>query len=89
MISRQILIHGHVQGVFFRQSAQKKALELGVSGLVRNLKDGSVEVIAEGSSEKIKLLIEWCHSGPTRARVDKVDIHECPLKNYTGFIISY
>lgn len=89
MISRQILIHGRVQGVFFRQSTQKKALELNVSGLVRNLNDGSVEVIAEGSVEDIDLLTEWCHKGPIRARVDKVDIHECPLKNYTGFIISY
>ena len=89
MTTCRIHIHGRVQGVFFRQSTQKKALELGLSGMVRNLNDGSVEVIVEGIEENIKLLIDWCRHGPVRARVDKVDIHDCPLKNYSDFIISY
>jgi acylphosphatase len=85
----RIVVIGRVQGVFYRQSTRDKALELGLNGTVKNCDDGSVEVFAEGKPQQIELLIEWCRTGPPRARVDKLDIHESTLKNYAGFIITY
>ena len=64
-----IIVHGKVQGVFFRVSTVKKALSLSVTGLVINQSDGSVKIIAEGEEEKLTELIEWCKSGPPMARV--------------------
>lgn len=89
MISRHLIIRGQVQGVFFRQSAQKKAVELDIQGTVRNCADGTVEIIAEGNEEEIMLFIEWCHQGPKASRVEVIDINEHPLKNFRGFIITY
>lgn len=68
-----LLIRGHVQGVFFRQSSRSVALELGLRGWVRNRNSGDVEMVAEGSSERIEALVEWCHRGPEAARVDNVE----------------
>ncbi len=67
-------IYGWVQGVFFRDSAQKKAKELKLVGWVSNASDGTVEVLAEGEEEKLKELIKWCYNGPRLAKVDKVDV---------------
>ena len=70
----RLLITGRVQGVFFRTSAKKQADILGISGWVRNLPGGQVEVLAEGHAEAIKNLIAWCHKGPPSAYVEEVDI---------------
>jgi len=67
-------IYGWVQGVFFRDSAQKKAKELKLVGWISNASDGTVEVVAEGKEEKLKELIKWCYNGPRLAKVDKVDV---------------
>lgn len=66
-------IYGIVQGVFFRSNTQKKALSLGVVGWVRNRRDGSVEVVAEGEREALEALLAWCWKGPPGARVDRVE----------------
>lgn len=75
-MSRQahIVVTGKVQGVFYRHHAHKKATELGLTGRVCNLEDGSVEIIAEGEEEAIETLIEWCHEGPPAAEVDDVAV---------------
>ena len=65
-------IHGSVQGVFFRAKGQQKALELELSGWIRNNSDGSVEVIAEGVEEQLKTMVEWCRAGPPDAIVKQV-----------------
>lgn len=65
-------IHGSVQGVFFRAQAQRRALELELSGWIRNNSDGSVEVIAEGSEDRLKDMVEWCSVGPPEAVVKQV-----------------
>ncbi len=70
-----MIIHGLVQGVFFRANAKKAAETLGLKGYARNMADGSVEVVAEGPEGKIKEFIEFCKKGPRAARVDKVDVH--------------
>ncbi|MDP7056859.1 MAG: acylphosphatase [Nitrospinaceae bacterium] len=68
-----IIVHGRVQGVFFRASTQTRALELSLVGWVRNLPDSSVEIHAEGDRENLELLIEWCRQGPSSAKVTRVD----------------
>ena len=73
MICRRFLVHGKVQGVFFRQSASDVARELGLRGWCRNLHDGSVEVCACGDEADVNQLYAWLHQGPPAARVDRVD----------------
>ncbi|MBW1764426.1 MAG: acylphosphatase [Deltaproteobacteria bacterium] len=72
-VSVKLVIHGRVQGVWFRESTRKQAVELGVSGWVKNRVDGSVEALIEGPKDSIKKLIDWCHKGPPYAKVDQVD----------------
>ena len=66
-------IHGHVQGVFFRVSTRRKAQLLRLSGWVRNRKDGTVEVVAEGPMNAIRELETWCQNGPEMATVMRVE----------------
>lgn len=80
-------IHGLVQGVFFRKYTLEKAVELGILGTVRNHADGTVLVEATGEEETLGAFVSWCHKGPERARVSRVDIHELPLKKFTEFLI--
>lgn len=63
-----------VQGVFFRASAAQIARKLNLSGFVRNLSNGDVEVTAEGEEEMLKKMIEWCRQGPPGARVQNIEI---------------
>ena len=79
-------VHGKVQGVFFRASAQGKALELGLNGYVQNDPDGTVYLEAEGNPEALKQLEEWAHQGPDHARVEKVEVEEKEgLKGFDRF----
>lgn len=73
-VRAHLYISGIVQGVFFRTHTQDVARGLGLTGWVRNLHDGRVEVIAEGAKEQIEQLIQWCHKGPPGASVDGVEI---------------
>lgn len=68
----RLIIHGRVQGVWFRDSTRRRALELGVSGWTRNRRDGTVEVVAEGPEERVRELALWAHHGPPAARVTEV-----------------
>lgn len=69
------VISGEVQGVFFRASTREKAQELGLTGWVRNLPTGSVEVVAEGDAGALSELLAWCHQGPELAEVSSVVPH--------------
>lgn len=69
----RLQISGVVQGVSFRWSMEREARRLGVSGWVRNRRDGSVESVAEGDEAILKELIEWAHEGPPGARVTNVE----------------
>lgn len=79
-----ILVKGRVQGVYFRVSAARKATELGIGGHVENLADGSVKVVAEGATESLEKLIEWCGEGPSRAKVESVELKWLPPEG--GFV---
>jgi len=76
----QVIIHGIVQGVFFRGSTREEAIRIGVGGWVRNLSDGTVQALFEGETKKVEEIIGWCHKGPPGARVNKVDIIWEPYK---------
>jgi acylphosphatase len=67
------IAHGRVQGVFFRDFTRTQAIALGVTGYVRNLPDGTVEAVAEGSREALESLLAQLRVGPPSARVDRVD----------------
>ncbi len=67
-------IYGRVQGVFFRSSMREIAKKNGVTGWVRNVRDGSVEAVIEGEKKALERVIEWAHRGPPLARVDEVKV---------------
>lgn len=71
-VVRRFLVIGKVQGVFFRQSARLEAKRLNIRGLARNLPDGSVEVLAQGSAAAVQAMHQWLKRGPVQARVDDV-----------------
>ena len=76
MIKKRFRIYGHVQGVGFRYFTRQYALKIGVTGFVRNLADGSVEVIAVGSESQIEALDAWLQEGPRTAIVDDVFVED-------------
>lgn len=67
-----VIVKGRVQGVYFRAYTQKQAVKLNVSGYVRNLSDGSVEIVAAGDPDALHQLVSWCHKGPVLAKVSQV-----------------
>ncbi|MEA2014120.1 MAG: acylphosphatase [Thermodesulfobacteriota bacterium] len=71
-----VFITGRVQGVFFRAETKKQALESGLTGWVRNLRDNRVEAVFEGPGSEIAKMLDWCKKGPTLARVSGVEITE-------------
>lgn len=75
----RINVSGRVQGVFFRDSARQQADRLGLSGWVKNLPDGQVEVVADGEPQKVRELAQWCESGPPEARVEEVQVDYEPV----------
>ena len=79
-----ILVKGRVQGVYFRVSTAQTATELGIKGYVENLMDGNVRIVAEGTTENLEKLIEWCGEGPSRAKVESVEFEWLPPEG--GFI---
>jgi acylphosphatase len=90
MVKRfRAIIVGKVQGVFYRASAQSKAMTLQLQGFVRNLPNGSVELHAEGEDSHLEQLLAWCEHGPPGARVDKVSVEWLPPQNAGGgFVIA-
>ena len=80
-VRAHVFFYGRVQGVFFRANCQRKAMELGVSGWVRNLPDGSVEAVMEGEEGRVRELINWCQHHQPYARVRELKVSWEP---YTG-----
>jgi acylphosphatase len=84
-VRRRVVVHGHVQGVFFRDSARRKAAELGVSGWISNRSDGAVEAIFEGAPDAVAAMADWSRRGPGSADVYRVEESEESPEGLTGF----
>ena len=82
-----IIISGRVQGVFFRASSKAVADQLGIKGITRNNKDGTVFIEAEGDDFSLELFLEFCNKGSDRAIVENVTVTEGEMKNYRNFEI--
>jgi acylphosphatase len=76
VVRRRVRVRGRVQGVLFRESARRRAEELGVGGWVRNNPDGTVEAEVEGAADDVAVLVSWLRLGPPQARVDTVEVDE-------------
>ncbi len=86
--AREASIHGRVQGVFFRDSTRREARRRGARGWVRNLGDGTVEAVFEGSPEVVEAMVEFCRRGPEHARVHRLDVDAGqPPEGLIGFAI--
>lgn len=72
-VRRRVVVHGEVQGVFFRDSTRSEAERRGVAGWVANRPDGTVEAVFEGEPDGVAALVEFCRTGPPRARVERVE----------------
>ena len=85
----RLIIQGHVQGVGFRSACSRRALDLGVKGWVRNLRDGSVEVEVEGTPLAIAELRAWCEQGPPGAQVHSIRPSQMPATGNDWFEVRY
>ena len=73
-VRQRVWIAGRVQNVWFRDACMREAHARAVDGWVRNLADGRVEAVFEGAPDAVEALVAWCHDGPPRARVTRVDV---------------
>jgi acylphosphatase len=87
-VRRRVVVHGRVQGVFFRDTTRRQAGSLGVSGWVRNRPDGTVEAVFEGDEEAVSRMVEWARRGPRGADVERVDDTDEPPEGLRGFEVS-
>ena len=86
-VRKHVLVSGRVQGVFFRSATQEEALRLGVSGWVRNLSDGRVEAVFEGSGAAVAAALDWARHGPDHAVVESLDVTDEAPEGLSGFSI--
>jgi len=82
-----VIVHGRVQGVFFRDTTRRRAVELDVSGWVRNNPDGTVEAAFEGDAEAVERMVSFAREGPRGALVERVDAIDEPPEGPSGFRI--
>jgi acylphosphatase len=88
MIGIRAIVQGRVQGVGFRAACAREADRLGLHGWVRNRRDGTVEVFAAGSQDRLDALVAWCHVGPTAATVHAVQVESCtPPQDLVNFSV--
>jgi acylphosphatase len=87
MVRRRVIVHGQVQGVFFRAQCADAAESLGVSGWISNEPDGTVVAVFEGDEGAVEGMVAWCHEGSPRAVVDRVDVHEEEPTGESGFTV--
>jgi len=85
VIRRRVIVHGHVQGVFFRDSTSRLARRHGVAGWVSNRWDGSVEAVFEGEADAVERLVRFAHDGPRGASVERVEVVSEQPEGLGGF----
>ena len=88
LVRRRVVVHGRVQGVWFRESARRRAEELEIAGWVRNRPDGAVEAELEGDAEDVRVLLDWLGHGPPGARVERVDVEVRAPTGEAGFRVE-
>jgi acylphosphatase len=86
-VRRRVVVHGHVQGVFFRDSTRREASRRGVAGWVSNRPDGAVEAVFEGAPADVEALVDFASRGPRGAAVHDVDVSSEPPEDLSGFEI--
>ena len=86
-VRRRVVVHGNVQGVFFRDSCRSEATSRGLAGWVTNRPDGAVEAVFEGDEHAVRALVDWCSHGPRSADVDSVDESREEPEGLSGFEI--
>lgn len=84
-VRRRVVVHGRVQGVFFRDTARREAAGRGVSGWVRNTAEGTVEAVFEGEQDAVERLIGFAEEGPPQAQVERVETFEEEPEGLSGF----
>ena len=84
-----LIVSGRVQGVFFRANTSKKANEMGLKGYVKNMPDGNVEVVAQGSEEKLGEFIDFLRKGPGIAKVTDIQMTHKQTENFNSFEIRH
>jgi len=84
----KIIITGNVQGVFFRAFIKDRAVELGLRGYVKNMEDGTLEAVAQGSQDLLDKLVQFCHKGPTGAKIKEVKVSKTPDQEFITFEIK-
>ncbi|HEX9822836.1 MAG TPA: acylphosphatase [Actinomycetota bacterium] len=89
VVRARVLVSGGVQGVFYRASAHQRAVELGLSGWVRNLPEGRVEAVLEGPEADVDAMIAWCREGTPLSRVERVEVERGAPEGLTGFRIAH
>jgi acylphosphatase len=87
-VRRRVVVHGRVQGVFFRDTARERARAHGVAGWVRNRPDGALEAVFEGSPDDVERLVRFCRTGPPRAAVERVEVSEEEPEGLSGFEVG-
>jgi acylphosphatase len=83
--ARAVVVHGDVQGVFFRGTCRTEAEERGVTGWARNEYDGTVTAHFEGAPEAVEAMVAWAREGPRHAHVERVDVQEVQPEGLTRF----
>jgi len=84
-IRRRVVVHGRVQGVFFRDTVRRLAESRGVAGWARNTAEGTVETVLEGPADAVSELVAFCEQGPARAAVERIEVAEEPPEGLRGF----
>ena len=88
-VRAHVYVTGKVQGVYYRANTRDTARERGVDGWVKNLNDGRVEAVFEGAEDDVESLVEWCHDGSPRARVDDVTVEYDEPEGLDGFEVKW
>lgn len=87
MVRRHVVVHGRVQGVFFRDSTRERAQAHGVAGWVANRPDGAVEAVLEGEPDAVDRVVRFLETGPPRADVERIETSEEPPEGLSGFSV--
>jgi acylphosphatase len=85
---RRVVVHGRVQGVFFRDTVRRRASERGIAGWVRNNPDGTVEAVFEGEPDAVESMVRYAHRGPRGAAVERVEVADEEPEGLSGFAVG-